>query len=117
VRIVVVEPDPRMREALTLALESSGHTVDGVADHDAALGVVTADRSDVVVSGACHIPTARAFRDSMRELAVPIVALADPEHLHATRKCGTVVLARPFRAAELLEVIRRATGGSCQTAP
>lgn len=123
-RILVIDDDELLRDAIKLMLASGGH--EAVLAIDPADGVrrFRQERFDVIICDV-FMPTKERGVETiaaLREISAetPIVSMTgsfprpsggahlDPEFLRMTREYGaTQVIAKPFKAAELLALVRK----------
>ncbi len=113
VRALVVEDDPTIREAVTIALRDEGYRVCAVATAPDALAEVTTFRPDVAVvdirlpEGPDGIALARDLRESA-DLPVVFVTAADSleDRLAGFAAGGDDYVVKPFSMPELLARVR-----------
>ena len=121
-RILAVEDDERIREALMLALEDEGWTVEGVSSGEAAIEAFERQSADVVLIDIM-LPGIDGFelcRTIRRHSDVPIVMVTarnDTHDIVAGLEAGADdYVTKPFGARELVArlqaALRRAGGGS-----
>lgn len=113
-KIVVVEPDARMREWLRLHLQTEGHVVQAVADGARVLDLVRGDPVELAIiatnlpDGGCFALVA-ALRSNSRTAALPLLFLVPPGDTAAMAQAMAIepegALAQPLNRAKLLEAV------------
>lgn len=118
-RILVVDDEPDILDAVTLVLERCGHAVTKAADGAAAAEMHRRDEFDLIVSdlvmpGLDGIALAKAVRADSR-LNIPILlvtASGSPQDLAAADRAGvTAYLSKPFKLRELRDQVATMLGG------
>jgi two-component system response regulator RegX3 len=111
-RIVVVDDEPALRDAVTYSLRSEGYDVAAVADGEAALDLVATDPPDVVVldvmlPGLSGVEVCRRLRDAGD---IPIVMLtardAEVDRVIGLDAGADDYVTKPFSMAELVSRVR-----------
>ena len=111
-RIVVVDDEPALRDAVTYSLRSEGYDVAAVADGEAALDLVVTDPPDVVVldvmlPGLSGVEVCRRLRDAGD---IPIVMLtardAEVDRVIGLDAGADDYVTKPFSMAELVSRVR-----------
>lgn len=116
-KILVIEDDPGFRKMIELTLTRAGHQVTLANDGDKGLASFTADQPDLVISDIV-MPNKEGIETIMelRKIAptVPIVAMSGgginigTQYLSVAQKLGAnAILQKPFRTAELVELVTR----------
>ena len=115
--ILVIDDDPVLRRVITLALEAVGHSVLRCENGKKAVDFLTHERADLLITDILMpemdgVETVRAARQLHPNL--PILAMSgggsfDPtDYLGMARVFGaTDVLPKPFRPAELVELVAK----------
>jgi CheY-like chemotaxis protein len=122
-RILVVDDDLAVRDAIKMVLENDGHEVVLAANGRA--GIVAAEDGgfdivicDIFMPGMDGIETMRVFRQSNPQM--PVIAMSGftfgdgrspaPDYLSLATKLGaSYSLRKPFRPHELLKAVRECT--------
>jgi DNA-binding NtrC family response regulator len=115
--VLIVDEDRNFREALAIALRMDGHEAVAAASSEEARARLAAHRFGCCVVDA-HLDGADAVLEAAAAAgAIAIATGPYPELLAkaAARHPHAVMLAKPFRAAELLEVVE-ALGGPTRAA-
>lgn len=114
-RVLLVDDDPGLLRLITLRLESSGLSVDAVSNAEAALGIISSDPPDVIVTdlrmeGMDGMALFRRVRSDNPGLPVIIITAHGtiPDAVQATREGAFAFLAKPFESSELVETVREA---------
>jgi DNA-binding response OmpR family regulator len=111
-RIVVVDDEPALRDAVTYSLRSEGYDVAAVADGEAALDLVATDPPDVLVldvmlPGLSGVEVCRRLRDAGD---IPIVMLtardAEVDRVIGLDAGADDYVTKPFSMAELVSRVR-----------
>jgi CheY-like chemotaxis protein len=113
-RILIVEDDADIREAMAECLASDGLSTDGAENGAVALDALrTAEYDAVVLDLMMPVMSGRELLDAMRAddalARIPVVvctALREPD----VRDLGSACLLKPFEVDELLDVLHRVTG-------
>jgi DNA-binding response OmpR family regulator len=100
-RILVIDADPLMREALVRMLQRANYDVVGAADGDQALGLFDEAPFDLAITDTTtpdsdDLETFRALRRRIPELKIVAASSAASHHL-----------AKPFDTEQLLQAIKR----------
>ncbi|MFN0072773.1 MAG: response regulator transcription factor [Chloroflexota bacterium] len=112
-RILVVDDDPNIREFVTLALQSEGHTVDMASNGAVALEVAGAQPPDVILLDMrMPVMDGWQFAAAYRSLPGPQARLVVMSAAHVLeRRDGDIEadasLAKPFELDELLSLVER----------
>jgi CheY-like chemotaxis protein len=113
--ILVIDDDPVLRRVVTLALEAAGHSVLRCENGRKAVAFLEHDHADLLVTDIVMpemdgVETVRAVRQLDANL--PILAISgggsfDPkDYLGIAQAFGaTAVLPKPFRPAELVDLV------------
>jgi two-component system, chemotaxis family, chemotaxis protein CheY len=114
-RILVVDDNEQMRRTLRRMLESAEHSVTEAADGRAALKLYVAESPDLVITDIIMperegIETIREMRRMAPDAKIVAISGSDIgvtlDLLWMARELGAdAALRKPFRAAELLEVV------------
>jgi CheY-like chemotaxis protein len=112
--VLVVDDDEDVRPAVVALLESMGHRVLSAASGAEALAIIECEAldvlvTDVVMPGMSGYQLAEQARQIRPDL--PIVCMTGFSLLAAERPGCSVVLRKPFRAAELKAAISGLAGG------
>jgi DNA-binding response OmpR family regulator len=111
-RIVVVDDEPALRDAVAYSLRSEGYEVSAVADGEAALDLVEADPPDVVVldvmlPGLSGVEVCRRLREAGD---IPILMLtardAEVDRVMGLEAGADDYVTKPFSMAELVSRVR-----------
>lgn len=121
-RVLIVEDDPDLREALVDTLEMAGCSVCAAEDGEAALALLARETVDMVVSdvnmpGIDGIELLKRIRQEQPQLPVLLItAYASISKSVEAMRCGAVdYLVKPFRPQRLVEsVARYACGASLE---
>jgi len=115
-RILIIDDDVTLRQALTKHLERAGHDVRQAADGDAGIRAYERHAADLVIvdifmpkqGGLQTIGRLRRERPDVKILAMSGTKNAGALDVagHATSLGADRFITKPFEAAELLEVIR-----------
>jgi CheY-like chemotaxis protein len=113
-KILLVEDDPRMLDALVWLIESEGHRVAQARNGAEALALARSEPPELVVTDYMMplmdgLELAKAFADDPRLSMVPVVltsAIAEPPDPGAFR----AFLRKPFAASRLLDLINNSVG-------
>ncbi|MFN3751185.1 MAG: sigma 54-interacting transcriptional regulator [Thiobacillus sp.] len=114
--ILVVDDDAALRELITLRLEANGFRVDAVGSGEAALARLAVARPDAVLTdmqmdGMDGMALFNAIR--ARDPALPVIVLTAhgtiPDAVAATQQGLFGYLTKPYDAATLVDLLRRAT--------
>ena len=114
-RILVVDDEPGLRQTLSLILREEGHDVEAAADGEAALAALAREDATIVicdvrmpkVDGLVFLERYRAAAG--RGLVIVMSSYGDDEAaLEAMRRGAYDYIAKPFRADQLLLVVRKA---------
>jgi len=121
-RILLVEDDGDVRATVAMMLRSGGHEVVAAADGDAGIRLFREQRFDLVLCDV-HMPGRdgiEVVEEIRRAHAIPIIQMTGsaervsggahlaPRVLQASAKAGVLkVIAKPFRAQELLALVRQ----------
>jgi CheY-like chemotaxis protein len=113
-KIVVVEPDARMREWLRLHLQTEGHVVQAVADGARVLDLVRGDPAELAIiatslpDGGCFALVA-ALRSKTRTATLPLLFVVPAGDTAAMAQAMAIepegALAQPLNRAKLLEAV------------
>jgi len=108
VRILVVEDDTTVREAVAAYLARAGHEVDAVADGEAAVEHFTADPADLVLldlmlPGLGGLEVTRRLRSMRRDLPLIMVTARGQEHerVQGLQHGADDYITKPFSLREL----------------
>lgn len=114
-RVLIVDDDELVREALVSVVASAGHEVDEAANGFHAIACYRARRADIVVMDLIMpemegIETIRALRHQDPEARIIAISGGDPKAGHdylkfAANLGADATLAKPFRAVQLLDCI------------
>jgi CheY-like chemotaxis protein len=119
--ILVVDDDAGLRDSIRALLESLGFLVSTAANAREAMVEVGAQRPDVILTDI-YMPEGDGYEliSAMRSFGeqIPIIAMSGgglqfgvEDHLGMARRLGAeATLAKPFRAAALIEMVDRAIG-------
>ncbi len=117
--VLVVEDDAGLRDSIRVLLESVGFLVSTAANAGEAIGEVSAQRPDVILTDI-YMPQGDGYEliAAMRSFGedIPIVAMSGSafqfgftDHLGMARRLGAeATIEKPFRAAALVETVDRA---------
>lgn len=115
--ILVIDDDPHMRRTMNRILAQAGHTAHEAANGRLGVEVFRAQRPSVVVTDILMpeqegIETIRTIRREAQETRIIAVSGGGYSHnmlfLEMARQLGAdAALAKPFRAAELLEAVNQ----------
>ena len=114
--ILVVDDDAALRELITLRLQANGFRVDTVDSGEAALGQLALKRpaavlTDMQMEGMDGMALFRAIH--ARDPALPVIVLTAhgtiPDAVAATQQGLFGYLTKPYDAATLIELLKRAT--------
>jgi CheY-like chemotaxis protein len=120
--VLVVDDDAGLRESVRALLSSMGYLVSTAANSAEAMLELGAQRPDIVLTDI-YMVGGDGFEliNAMRSFGydIPIVAMSSGtfqfevmDHLETARRLGaTATLAKPFRAAHLVETIDRVVAG------
>ncbi len=103
-RVLVAEPDRRVREFVAGILFDCGHSVEVCADADEASGRLRAGTVDVVVSDlVLSRGEGAVFRQNCVARGIPTITLSGREFGAGQRACDqpSAFLEKPFRFADL----------------
>jgi CheY-like chemotaxis protein len=119
--VLVVDDDAGLRDSIRALLESMGFLVSTAANAREAVTEISAQRPDVILTdiympegdGYELISAIRSFGEN-----IPIIAMSGgafqfgiKDHLGIAKRLGAeATLAKPFRAAALIETVDRAIG-------
>ena len=115
-KILVVDDEPAMRRATSRALEAAGHTVSVHANGRGAVRDIEKEPPDLLITDIFMpdmegLETIREAR--VRQPKLPIIAMSgmtfeERDYLGIAEKFGAVAtLKKPFRPAELIELVNR----------
>lgn len=122
-RLLVIDDDEMLRETVSAMLRSGGHVVVVAVDGDDGIRLFQEQRFDLVVCDV-SMPTKEKGLETVASLRrissnTPIISMTgsyprssggahlDPDYLRVTKEFGgTRVIAKPFRASELLAAVR-----------
>jgi CheY-like chemotaxis protein len=119
--VLVVDDDAGLRDSIRSLLESMGFLVSTAGNAREAIVEVGAQRPDVILTDI-YMPEGDGYEliSAMRSFgeAIPIVAMSGgalqyeiQDHLGMAKRLGAeATLAKPFRAAALVETVDRAIG-------
>jgi CheY-like chemotaxis protein len=119
--VLVVDDDAGLRDSIRSVLESMGFLVSTAGNAREAIVEVGAQRPDVILTDI-YMPEGDGYEliSAMRSFgeAIPIVAMSGgalqyeiQDHLGMAKRLGAeATLAKPFRAAALVETVDRAIG-------
>lgn len=119
--VLVVDDDASLRGSIRTLLESLGFLVSTASNACEAIGEIGAQRPDVILTDI-YMPEGDGYEliAAMRRFGedIPIIAMSggaflfsSPDHLGIAQRMGAVAtIAKPFRAAELVETVDRAIG-------
>jgi DNA-binding response OmpR family regulator len=111
-RILVVDDEPALRDAVGYALRSEGYEVTTIGDGESAVELVSADPPDVVVldvmlPGLSGVEVCRRLRDTVD---IPIVMLtardAEVDRVMGLEAGADDYVTKPFSMAELVSRVR-----------
>jgi class 3 adenylate cyclase len=113
-KIVLVEPDPQMREWLRLHLQTEGHVVQTVSDAGRVMDLVRGDQAELAIistslpDGGCFA-LAAALRSTLRSAALPLLFLVPAGDVAAMARAQAIepegVLTQPINRAMLLDAV------------
>ncbi len=118
--VLIVDHSPHARSVTLAVLAGAGYDVREAASGEAALGVLEAERVDLVVSeieipGLDGIALLKRMKSDPAWWAIPFVALTTEcakHRIEEGRKEGAVIwIAKPYRPELLLEAVERHTRG------
>lgn len=120
-RVLIVDDDAAVAQALTKHIERAGHTVRQAADGDAGIRACRELAADVVIvdifmPGKGGLQTISALRrewPAMKIIAISAVTSAGSLDVgaHAVALGADRFVGKPFEAAELVDMIAALTGG------
>jgi DNA-binding response OmpR family regulator len=111
-RIVVVDDEPALRDAVAYSLRSEGYVVTAVADGEAALDLVDADPPDVVVldvmlPGLSGVEVCRRLREAGDTPILMLTARdAEVDRVMGLEAGADDYVTKPFSMAELVSRVR-----------
>jgi len=114
--ILLVDDDANLRELITLRLESNGFKVTAVDSGEAAMGQLAVSRPDTVLtdmqmSGMDGMALFNAIH--ARDPSLPVIVLTAhgtiPDAVNATQRGLFGYLTKPYDAATLIDLLKRAT--------
>lgn len=115
VRILVIDDDPVIGDALKLVLESNGYEVvlvekgrEGIIQ--AASDLFSIGIIDLYLSDSSGLQVIKTIRETHPEIKIILMTgKGTPEAFSAARQLGVVgILAKPFRPSDVLQLITRA---------
>jgi len=113
-KILVVDDDPGILEALTLALQSVGYTVEGTGNAQEVIERVQTFKPDLVIldlllSGINGTQICRTLKDTQETASLPVLMIsAHPSAARAVAESGADgFLPKPFDARTLFERVER----------
>jgi CheY-like chemotaxis protein len=116
--VLVVDDDAGLRDSIRALLESMGYLVSTAANASEAVVEVGAQRPDVILTDI-YMPQADGYEliSAMRRFGpeIPVIAMSGgafqfglQDHLGMAKRMGAAAtIAKPFRAAALVEMIDR----------
>ena len=110
--IVVVDDEPALRDAVAYSLRSEGYDVTAVADGQAALDLVAADRPDVIVldvmlPGLSGVEVCRRLREAGDTPILMLTARdAEVDRVMGLEAGADDYVTKPFSMAELVSRVR-----------
>ena len=119
--VLVVDDDASLRGSIRALLESMGFLVSTASNACEAVGEISAQRPDVILTDI-YMPEGDGYEliAAMRSFGenIPIIAMSGgpilvdvQDHLGMAERMGAVAtIAKPFRAAALVETVDRAIG-------
>ena len=119
-RVLLIEDEPNIVEALSFLLTRDGWTVHAHGDGASALDRVRRDRPEVIVldvmlPGRSGLDLLRDLRADPATAAVPVLVLTargqERDRDLALRLGATAFLTKPFANAEVVAEVRRLGGG------
>lgn len=115
-KVLVIDDDPAILEAISIVLEGEGYSVKTVEDAQDAVSEVKNYRPDVIfldllLSGKEGTEIANEIKSDSRSKGIPVVLISAHPHAHdSARSCGAdAFLAKPFDLDELLDAVRTHT--------
>jgi DNA-binding NtrC family response regulator len=114
--ILVVEDDPLVRDVLVEFLAEQGHDALAASGAAEARGAMAARSVELVIADCVlHGEQGEAFAQYARANGVPAILMTgDGARLMAAREKGFLVLRKPFRLAQLAELILRLLDGAAK---
>jgi len=113
-KIVLVEPDPQMRDWLRLHLQTEGHVVQTVSDATRVPDIVRGEQAELAIiatslpEGACFALVA-SLRSSLRSASLPLLFIVPAGDTAAMARAMSIepdgVLTQPLNRAMLLEAV------------
>jgi CheY-like chemotaxis protein len=115
-RILVVDDDDTVRDAVAMMLRLDDHEVDTARNREEALGLLGQGSYDVIVSdlGMPSLDGPLFYRELKRghpetlERLIFMTGHTAPEYASFLKETGVPVLAKPFTAEDLREAVQRA---------
>jgi CheY-like chemotaxis protein len=114
--ILVVDPDPAVRQSLIDVLSLEGHEVDAAADADSALLILDQRRYDLVIADIrtpeldgprLLAALGERFGDALPRIAFMTSHTFDPHYGGFLADLRTPLLLKPLRPGRVLEVVGR----------
>ena len=115
--MVLLARDEELRDQLSAQITEASYRPVTVGAPREALGAIEPDRTVALVLSELHLPDGqdglafvRAVRRRWPDLALGVITRspADLAGLHGTRECPVLLLATPFTAAQVAELLRLA---------
>jgi DNA-binding response OmpR family regulator len=116
-KILIIEDDRQVADALQLMLEFRGYAVDQANDGSAGLRAIKASSPDIIITDMVlpeldGIGVLKAIRTEYPKIPVLAISGMGPEHgdlyLNLASKLGAnAILRKPVRTGELLDAINR----------
>jgi CheY-like chemotaxis protein len=119
-KILVVDDEPFMLRLIQLILERDGYTMRQASSGDEAVDAVRQERPDLVIMDAMMprmdgLTALRVLKESPLSRSIPVILLTANPHKFPREVAesfeATVFLTKPFSPTQLLQEIRRLTGG------
>lgn len=115
-KVLIVDDDPAILEAMQIAIEDEGYTVETVADGNSAADTAKSFLPDIILldlllSGKDGTEIIAMLRSQDETKAIPVILLsAHPNAADTAKKCGANdFLAKPFDVDELLDKVAEFT--------
>ncbi len=113
-KVLIIDDDHAILEAMQLAIEDEGYVVTTVADSNKAVQTAKEFKPhiillDLLLSGKDGVEIITLLRDQEETKHIPVILLsAHPTASHAAKVSGaTDFLAKPFEVDDLLSIVKR----------